>query len=420
LTFRTAFVNTPDKWVERLDQNGDYRTENETMRFGMAFGVAVSVIVVAHPTASAGAGDIVLGQTMPYSGPVSAVGTLGKAMQAYFEKVNADGGVNGRKITLLSRDDAYSPPKTVEQTRRLIEQDEVLAIVGTVGSATNASVQKYLNQKKVPQLFVASGADPNPKEFPWTMGWLPSYAREGAIYGKFILAQHPDARIAILFQQDDYGREFLKGFTEALGSKADAMIAGKLAYQTSDPTIESQVITLRNSGANIFFSISTHRFTSQAIRKARELNWNATIIIPSVSASIEAVLKPAGLNNSNGVISGLLQKDPADPAWADDPAMKDWRSWMDKYYPAGDKADRGNVAGYTVAQLVIEVLKNCGSEITRENIMKQAADLHNLQLPMVLPGITASTTSDDYQPFGKVQLHRFDGRSWLPIAPPAN
>ena len=362
--------------------------------------------------------EILLGQTMPYSGPVSAVGTFGKAMDAYFAKVNSEGGVNGRKIRLLSRDDAYSPPKTVEQTRRLVEQDGVLAIVGNVGTATNGAIQKYLNSNQVPQLFISSGGQPDPINSPWTMGWLPTYASEARIYAKYILDNRPNAKIAILFQQDDYGRDFLKAFVEALGIRADKMVVSKLPYQVTDPTIESQLVSFRSSGADVFFSISTHKFTSQAIRKIHELNWDPLVIVPSVSSSIEAVFKPAGLDNARGIVSGLLQKDPTDPAWDNDQGKKDWVSWMESYYPSGDRADRGNVAGYTIAQLVVEVVKSCGDDLTRENVMKKATNLRDVKFPMVLPGITATTGPSDYQPFKKLQLHRFDGKSWNSLGAP--
>ena len=362
--------------------------------------------------------EILLGQTMPYSGPVSAIGTLGRAMEAYFDKVNSEGGINGRKIRLLSRDDAYSPPKTVEQTRRLVEQDGVLAIVGNVGTATNGAIQKYLNNNRVPQLFISSGAAPDPVNAPWTMGWLPTYASEARIYARYILDNHPTAKIAILFQQDDYGRDFLKAFLEALGSRADAMVVSKIPYQVTEPTIDSQLVNLRSSGADVLFSISTQKFTSQAIRKIHELKWDALVMVPSVSSSIAAVFGPAGLDNAKGVVSALLQKDPVDPAWNDDDGKRDWVSWMEKFYPKGDRADRGNVAGYTVAQLVVEVLTRCGDDLSRENVMQQAKNLRDLQLPMVLAGITADTSPTDYQPFKKLRLHRFDGNSWVPLGAP--
>jgi len=380
-----------------------------------------ATLAIADKKYGPGASDteILLGQTMPYSGPVSAAGVIGKAMDAYFAKINSEGGVNGRKIRLLSRDDAYSPPKTVEQTRRLVEQDAVLAIVGNVGTATNGAIQKYLNNNHVPQLFISSGFQPDPTKSPWTMGWLPTYASEARIYANYILNNRPNAKIAILFQQDDFGRDSLKAFVDALGARADTMIVSKLSYHVTEPTVESQLVSLRSSGADVFFSISTHKFTSQAIRKVHELGWDPLMLIPSVSSSIEAVLKPAGLANATGTIAALLQKDPVDPAWDSDQGKRDWLSWMEKYYPNGDRADRGNVAGYTIAQLVVEVLKLCGDDLTRENVMKQAASLRGVQFPMILPGITANTDSTDYQPFKKLQLHRFDGRSWKPLSPPA-
>lgn len=393
----------------------------KTIWFGL---FAVAVIISGPATAQkkygpgASDGEILLGQTMPYSGAVSAVGTLGKAMDAYLQKINSEGGINGRKIKLLSRDDAYSPPKTVEQTRRLVEQDEVLAIVGNVGTATNGAIQKYLNSKHVPQLFVSTGAEAQPANFPWTMGWLPPYTAEARIYARYVLENYPTAKIAILFQQDDYGKDFLKAFLEGLGSRANEMVVSKLSYQVTDPTIDSQLITLHGSGANVVFSISTHKFSSQAIRKIRELKWDPLLIVPNVSSSIAAVFRPAGLDNAKGVVSALLQKDPVDPKWDDDSGKQEWNSWMEKFYPGGDRADRGNVAGYTVAQLVVEVLRLCGDDLSRENVMAQAKNLRDVRLPMVLPGIVATTGADDYQPFKKLQLHRFDGNSWIPLGPP--
>ena len=358
--------------------------------------------------------EITLGQTMPYSGPASAYGTIGKAEAAYFAMINAEGGVNGRKIKLISLDDGYSPPKTVEQTRRLVEQEGVLLDFSALGTPTNSSVQKYLNQKKVPQLFVATGAAKwgNPKEFPWTMGWQPTYQTEGGIYAHYLLEHMPDARIGILYQDDDYGKDYVKGLTDGLGAKAKVMIVKEVSYETSDPSIDSQIITLQASNANVFFNVTTPKFAAQAIRKAHDLGWKPLQLLNSVSNSVGAVLHPAGLEASTGLISVEYEKDPTDAKWQSDPGYKQWLAWMDKYYPDGDKKDAFNVFGYNEAMTMVQVLKQCGNDLTRENVMKQAADLKHLTLPMMLPGITISTSPTNFYPIRQEQLAKFNGTTW--------
>jgi branched-chain amino acid transport system substrate-binding protein len=358
--------------------------------------------------------EITLGQTMPYSGPLSAYGTIGKSEQAYFAMVNAHGGVNGRKIKLISLDDGYSPPKTVEQTRRLVEEDHVLADFQPLGTPPNSAIQKYMNAHKVPQLFVATGATKwgDPKHFPWTMGWQPTYQTEGHIYAKYILEHIPNAKIGILYQDDDYGKDYLKGMVDGLGAKAKTMIVKEVSYEATDPTVESQIITLQGSGANVFFNITTPKFAAQAIRKAFAIGWHPTHFLNGVSNSVAAVLKPAGLEASKGLITVQFLKDPTDPKWHKDPAYKAWLAWMNKYYPSGDKSELFNVYGYTVAQTMVQVLKQCGNNLTRQNVMKQAANLHHLALPMLLPGITVNTSATDWYPVKQLQLERFDGKSW--------
>ncbi len=358
--------------------------------------------------------EITIGQTMPYSGPASAYGTIGKAEDAYFKMINAEGGINGRKIKLISLDDGYSPPKTVEQTRRLVEQEGVLIDFSPLGTPTNTAIQKYLNEKKVPQLFVATGATKwgNPKEFPWTMGWQPTYQTEGRVYAHYLLEHMPNAKIGILYQDDDYGKDYVKGLTDGLGDKAKTMIVKEVSYETSDPSIDSQIITLQASGADVFFNVTTPKFAAQAIRKASGIGWKPLQLLNSVSNSVGAVLAPAGLEAAAGVISVEYEKDPTDPTWQNDPGYKQWLAWMDKYYPEGDKKDTFNVFGYNEAATMVQVLKQCGNDLTRENVMKQAANLKSLSLPMMLPGITINTSPTDFYPIRQEQLAKFDGKTW--------
>jgi branched-chain amino acid transport system substrate-binding protein len=358
--------------------------------------------------------EIKIGQTMPYSGPASAYGTIGKAEAAYFDKVNAEGGVNGRKIRLISLDDGYSPPRTVEQVRKLVEQEQVLLLFQTLGTPSNTAIHKYLNDKKVPQLFVATGATKwgDPKNFPWTMGWQPNYQAEARIYAKYILKNKADAKIGILYQNDDYGKDYLKGFKDGLGDKAASMIVSEVSYEVSEPTIESQIVTLKGSGADTFINITTPKFAAQAIRTAYDIGWKPLQFLNNVSASVGSVLVPAGLDKSVGLITALYGKDPNDPQWADDPGMKEWRAWMQKYYPAGDVRDLFNAYGYGVAQTLVEVLKQCADDLSRENVMRQAANLKDLELPLTLPGIRINTGPNDYYPIEQMQLGRFDGKKW--------
>jgi branched-chain amino acid transport system substrate-binding protein len=359
--------------------------------------------------------EIKIGQTMPYSGPASAYGTIGKVEAAYFNKVNEEGGINGRKLKLISLDDAYSPPKTVEMTRRLVEQDEVLFIFQSLGTAANSAIQKYMNAKKVPQLFVATGASKwnDPKNFPWTMGWQPNYETEAAIYARHILQTKPNAKIAVLVQNDDYGKDYLKGFKDALGDKAAKMIVAEASYEVSDPTIDSQVVTLKASGADVLFDITTPKFASQAIRKVYDLGWKPVHYINNISISVGAVLTPAGLEKSAGLITTQYLKDPTDKAWENEPAVKEWSVFMKKYFPEGSLTDASNLYGYAAAQTLVQLLKQCGDNLTRENVMKQAASIKDLQLGVALPGVKVSTSATDYAPFKAMQLARFDGTQWV-------
>jgi branched-chain amino acid transport system substrate-binding protein len=378
---------------------------------GSLLGIALASI--ASGPAGAADNTIKLGNTAPYSGPASAYGTVAKAEAAYFQMINDQGGINGRKIDFQSLDDAYSPSKTVEQTRKLVEQDEVLALFSSVGTAPNIAVQKYLNIKHVPQLFVSSGATRwnDPKQFPWTVGFNPTYELEGRLYAQFVLKTKPNAKIAVITPNEDAGKDYLKGFKAGLGEHIDQLVS-ETTYLTSDPTIDSQMVTMRESGADVFFAEATPKFAAQALRKAGSMGWKPLIILPSVSNSVSAVLEPAGLENSVGVVTGLYLKDPNDPRWSNDPALKDWQAWMTKYQPNASPGDLFNVQGYTVAQLMVEVLKNCKDDVSRENILKQATNLNGLELPMLLPGIKVYTEPGNVTPIRQIQMAKFDGKSW--------
>jgi len=358
--------------------------------------------------------EIKIGNTMPYSGPASSYGTIGKAEAAYFAMINAQGGVNGRKINFVSLDDGYSPPKTVEQTRRLVEEENVLFDFSPLGTPPNSAIHKYMNAQKVPQLFVATGATKwgDPEHFHWTMGWQPTYQTEGHIYAKYILDKLPNAKIAILYQNDDYGKDYVKGFKDGLGDKAAKMIVAEASYETTDPTIDSQIVTLQSSGADVFFDVTIPKFAAQAIRKVHDIGWHPTHFLNSVSNSVGATLTPAGLEASKDLITVEYEKDPTDPAWQSDKAYKDWLAWMDKYYPDGDKKDTFNVFGYNQAATMVQVLKQCGDDLTRESIMKQAANLKNYDAPMLLPGIKVNTSPTDYYPIQQEQLAKFNGKTW--------
>jgi branched-chain amino acid transport system substrate-binding protein len=359
--------------------------------------------------------EIKIGQTMPYSGPASAYSAAGKAELAYFEMLNQRGGVNGRNIRLISLDDGYSPPKTVEQTRRLVEQDGVLLIFSSLGTPTNTAIHKYLNAKKVPQLFINS-ADMkwgDPQRFPWTMALYPNQRTLTSLFASYLLKNRPDAKIAVLYQSDDYGKDYLKAFKAALGEKAGKMIVAEASYEVSDPVIDSQIISLKSTGADTLLDLSTAKFTAQAIRKTYDIDWRPLHFILYGSTSIPAVMRPAGLEKSVGVISAAFLKDPNDPQWTDDPATKEWLAWMKKYYPDGDIAELYNVYGYSAAQTLVQVLKQCGDDLTRDNVMREAANLKDLQLPMLLPGIKINTSSTDFNPIKQMQMQRFDGRKWV-------
>jgi ABC-type branched-subunit amino acid transport system substrate-binding protein len=358
--------------------------------------------------------EIKIGTTTPYSGPASAYSAGAISITAYFAMINDQGGVNGRKVNFISLDDAYSPPKTVEQIRRLIESDEVLFLVNPVGTAPNMAVVKYINQKKVPHLFVGSGATifNDPEHYPWTMSWTPHYASEGEIYAKHILSTLPDAKIGILAQNDDLGRDYILGFKRGLGDKAATMIVSQQVYNTSDPTVDSQIVSLKASGANVLFIASVPKFAAQAIRKAYDIDWHPQEFLSSVGSSIAGAIRPAGFEAAKGVISAAYQKDPADPQWKDDPAMKAWNVWMDKYNTHVDKSDYYAPYGYNIGFAVMQILKQCGDNLSRENIMRQATHL-DMELPLLLPGIRLHTSPTDFRPIKQMRLVRFDGERYV-------
>jgi branched-chain amino acid transport system substrate-binding protein len=363
--------------------------------------------------------EIKIGQTVPFSGPASAYATIGKAQAAYFNMINEQGGVNGRKINLIQYDDSYSPPKAVEQVRKLVESDEVLLTFQIIGTPSNAAVQKYLNAKKVPQLFAATGASKftDPKNFPWTLGYNPNYFVEGRIYGQYILKQYPNAKVGVLYQNDDLGRDYLNGIKSGLGDKAATMVVAEASYEVSDPTIDSQILKLKAAGTDVLFDASTPKFAAQTIKKTAELDWKPVHILDINATSVGAVMQPAGLEASKGVISVNYGKDPLDPAWKDDPGMKRYFDFMAKYYPEGDKNSGFNTYGYGTAQLMVHVLKQCGDDLTRENVLKQATNLKNVQFDLALPGITASTTPDDYRVNKQLQMMKFNGERWELFGP---
>ncbi|MBT1512417.1 ABC transporter substrate-binding protein [Bradyrhizobium sp. SRL28] len=372
--------------------------------------------VLAQKKYDTGATDteIKIGNIMPYSGPASAYGVIAKTEEAYFRKVNAEGGINGRKINFISYDDAYSPPKTVEQARKLVESDEALVVFNPLGTPPNTAIQKYLNTKKVPQLFVATGATKwnDPKNFPWTMGWQPNYQSETQIYAKYVLKNKPDAKIGILYQNDDYGKDYLKGFKDGLGAKAASLIVLEESYEVSEPTIDSHIVKLKASGADVFVNITTPKFAAQAIKKNAELGWKPLHFLNSVSGSIGSVIKPAGFENAQEIISSQYLKDPADAEWKNDAGMKAWNEFLDKYYPEANRADAFVVYGYTVAQTLEHVLKSSGDNLTRENVMKQAASLKDLELGGLLPGVKINTSATDFAPISQMQLVKFKGETW--------
>jgi branched-chain amino acid transport system substrate-binding protein len=363
--------------------------------------------------------EIKIGNINPYSGPASAYGVIGKTIDAYFKKVNAEGGINGRKINFISYDDGYSPPKAVEQTRKLVESDEVLLMFQPLGTPGNTAIQKYLNGKKVPQLFVATGATKwnDPKNFPWTMGWQPNYQTESQIYAQYILKEKPNAKIAILYQNDDYGKDYVKGLKDGLGAKAASMIVSESSFEVSEPTVDSHIVKLKASGADVFFNVATPKFAAQAIKKMAEIEWKPLHILNNVSASIGSVIKPAGFANSQGIISAAYLKDTTDPQWKNDPAMKKFDEFLAKYYPEGNRIDASVLYGYTVAQTMVQVLKQAGDNLTRANIMKEAANLKNLEHDTFLPGIKINTSPTSFAPIKQVQLMRFKGETWERFGP---
>jgi branched-chain amino acid transport system substrate-binding protein len=399
------------------------------MRNGIFHLVTASVVATALSASAAyaqkkydtGATDteIKIGQTVPFSGPASAYATIGKAQAAYFKMVNDQGGVNGRKINLIQYDDAYSPPKAVEQVRKLVESDEVLLTFQIIGTPSNAAVQKYLNSKKVPQLFAATGASKftDPKNFPWTLGFNPNYFVEGRIYGQYILKTYPNAKVGVLYQNDDLGKDYLNGIKAGLADKAATMIVGEASYEVSDPTIDSQILKLKDAGADLLFSASTPKQAAQAIKKNFEINWKPVHILDINATSVGAVMKPAGLDASTGVISVNYGKDPLDPTWKDDAGMKRFFAMMEKYYPEGDKNSSFNSYGYSTAQLLVHVLKECGDDLTRENVMKQATSLKNVVLDLALPGILANTSATDYRVNKQLQMMKFNGERWELFGP---
>ncbi len=358
--------------------------------------------------------EIKLGQTMPYSGPASSYGTIGKLHTAYFKMINEAGGVNGRKINLISLDDGYSPPKTVEQVRKLVEQDEVLALFQTLGTPPNSAIHKYVNAKKVPHLLLATGATKwaDPKNFPWTLGFNLSYQAEGSIYAKYLLKSKPNAKVAILYQNDDFGKDVLKGVKDGLGAKGAKMIVSEASYEVTDPTVDSQMLTLQASGADTFINITTPKFGAQAVRKAFDSGWKPLHIINNVSASVGSVLVPAGLDKAVGLMTLQYYKDPNDPQWKDDPSMLEWRAFMGRYYRDGDPKDASNLYAYITAQTMVQILKQCGNDLTRENVMKQAANIKNLKLPLLLPGMALNTTPTDFFLVKQGQLAKFTGTQW--------
>jgi len=363
--------------------------------------------------------EIKIGNTGPYSGPLANASPIPLSTKAYFEMVNAQGGVNGRKITWISYDDGYSPPKAVEMTRKLVEEDQVFLLSGSVGTPTNTAVWHYLNEKKVPQLFPATGATKwdDPKGHPWTAAFFISYQAEGHIYAAYIVKNKPDAKIAVLYQNDDFGKDYLKGVVDGLGAKAESMIKIKLSYETTDPTVDSQIIQLQASGCDTLVTVAIPKFGALAIRKMAEVEWKPLHILNGIASSVGATLKPAGLENAKGIISDNSFKDPTDPQWLNDAGYKRWLAFMDKYYPDGDKTDNQTVYGYSIAETTVRVLKQCGDELTRENVMKQIGNLHHLELPMLLPGIVVNTSPTDFAPIKEAQMRRFNGERYVPFGP---
>jgi branched-chain amino acid transport system substrate-binding protein len=382
----------------------------------LAVSLGLALPAAAQKKYDPGASDreIKIGNTNPYSGPASAYGTIGKSIAAYFKMVNDQGGINGRKINFISYDDSYSPPKTVEMARKLVEQDEVLFVFQTLGTPSNTAIHKYMNMKKVPQMHVATGATKwnDPKGNPWTMGWQPSYQAEAKIYAQHIVKTKPNAKIAVLYQNDDYGKDYLKGFHDGLGDKK-GMIVKEVSYEVSDPTVDSQIVQLQASGADTFFNITTPKFAAQAIRKAYDIGWKPLQYLNNVSIGVGSVLTPAGLEKSVGLLTLGYLKEPNDKQFANDPAIVQWREFMKKYYPDGSMVDNLNVYGYSVGQTIAQVLRQCGDNLTRENVMRQAASMKAYRVDTLLPGVMIGTSPEDFAPIEAGQLQRFDGKEWV-------
>jgi len=362
--------------------------------------------------------EIKVGNIMPYSGPASAYGIIGKTMSAYFRMINDNGGVNGRKINFISYDDAYSPPKTVEQARKLVESDEVFLIFASLGTAPNAAIQKYMNNMKVPQLFVATGASRwgDPEHFPWTIGWQPNYRAEGRVYATYILQHYPDAKLGVLYQNDDFGKDYVLGLKDVLRDKYNKMVVSEISYEIAMPTVDSQVVAIKSANPDIFINIGTPKFAAQAIKKVAELGWHPVHIMTNVSASVGAVLKPAGLENAKGILSAGYQMDVTDPQWDTYPGMKRFRAFMEKYYPEADKSESGPLTAFNTSTALVEVLKRCGDNLTRENVMKIVANM-DFEIDTYIPGIHIKTTATDFYPIEQVQMMRFSGAKWELFGP---
>jgi ABC-type branched-subunit amino acid transport system substrate-binding protein len=388
-----------------------------------AASLALALIAASTSIASAqkkydtGATDteIKVGNIMPYSGPASAYGIIGRTEAAYFKKINEEGGINGRKINFVSYDDAYSPPKAVEQARKLVESDEVLFIFNSLGTPSNSAIQKYMNSKKVPQILVATGATKwnDPQNFPWTMGWQPSYQSETQIYAKWLLKNKPDAKIAVLFQNDDYGKDYLKGLKDGLGAKAASMIVAEESYETSEPTIDSHIVRLKSTGANVFMNITTPKFAAQAIKKVAEIGWKPVHYLVAVAASVGAVMRPAGIENGQGIITSQFLKDVTDPKWDNDDDVKQWRAFMAKWNPTANVLEGSNASSYAAVHGLTQVLKQCGDELTRENVMRQAANIKDLEVPLLLPGVKVNTSPTNFYPLRSLRMAKFEGDHWV-------
>lgn len=359
--------------------------------------------------------EIKLGGTNPYSGPASAYGTIGRAELAYFKMVNEQGGVNGRTINFLSLDDGYSPPRTVEQVRKLVEEEQVFFLTGTLGTPTNTAIHDYVNAKGVPHVFINTGASKwaDPQNHPWSIGWNLSYPNESRLYAQYLLENKPDAKIAILYQNDDYGKDYVHGLKAGLGDKAASMVVAEVSYEVTDPTIDSQIVSLQASGADTFFNVTTPKFAAQAIRKVYDIGWRPLHILNNVSSSVGSVLTPAGLEKSVDLLTAVYFKDPTDPQWADSPDMKEYKAWFEKYYPEGNINDAFNVSGYSIAWGTVELLKRCGDDLTRANVMKQMASFKDVEAPMMLPGVKWNTSATDFSLIESGQLARFDGEKWV-------